>query len=143
MAAGQSGLALAHDSLLALGGGIIRFAGGFENEIRSQPAARTPQIPAQSVSLVVTSPPFLNVVDYATDNWLRCWFFGLDAKSVKLTVPRRLDAWQAAMTEVFRELHRVLSRWGVPPQVGRRKHIPSFQWIYEREIVAFCCCCYP
>ena len=78
----------------------------------TQPAAHTPQIAAQSVSLVVTSPPFLNVVDYATDNWLRCWFLGIDAKSVKLTVPRKLDAWQAAMTEVFRELHRVLKPGG-------------------------------
>jgi hypothetical protein len=78
----------------------------------TQPAARTPQIPEQSVSLVVTSPPFLNVVDYATDNWLRCWFLGLDARSVKLTVPRKLDAWRAAMTDVFHELHRVLKPGG-------------------------------
>ncbi|MEI7937710.1 MAG: DNA methyltransferase [Verrucomicrobiota bacterium] len=78
----------------------------------TEPAAHTPELPARSVSLVVTSPPFLNVVDYATDNWLRCWFLGLDAKSVKLTVPRKLDAWQAAMTEVFRELHRVLKPGG-------------------------------
>ena len=78
----------------------------------TQPAARTPQIARQSVSLVVTSPPFLNVVDYATDNWLRCWFLGLDARSVKLTVPKKLDTWQAAMTEVFHELHRVLKPGG-------------------------------
>jgi hypothetical protein len=78
----------------------------------TQPAASTPEIPAQSVSLVVTSPPFLNVVDYATDNWLRCWFLGIDAKSVKLTVPKKLDAWQAAMTEVFHELYRVLKPGG-------------------------------
>lgn len=75
-------------------------------------ASATPQIPDNSVSLVVTSPPFLNVVQYAEDNWLRCWFLGIDPKSVKLTVPRRLDAWQAAMTEVFRELHRVLKPGG-------------------------------
>jgi len=78
----------------------------------TRPAASTSQIPAQSVSLVVTSPPFLNVVDYATDNWLRCWFLGIDAKSVKLTVPKKLDAWQAVMTEVFHELHRVLKPGG-------------------------------
>ena len=78
----------------------------------TQPAAHTPQIPAQSVSLVVTSPPFLNVVDYATDNWLRCWFLGIDAQAVKLTVPKKLDAWQAAMTEVFHELYRILKPGG-------------------------------
>jgi hypothetical protein len=78
----------------------------------TQPAARTPEIPAQSVSLVVTSPPFLDVVDYATDNWLRCWFLGIDAQAVKLTVPKKLDAWQAAMTGVFHELRRVLKPGG-------------------------------
>lgn len=78
----------------------------------TEPASVTPQIPDNSVFLVVTSPPFLNVVQYAEDNWLRCWFLGIDPKSVQLTVPRRLDAWQAAMTEVFRELHRVLKPGG-------------------------------
>jgi hypothetical protein len=76
------------------------------------PARATPRIPDNSVSLVVTSPPFLDVVDYAGDNWLRCWFLGLDAKSVQLTVPKKLELWQAEMTSVFRELHRVLRPGG-------------------------------
>jgi hypothetical protein len=75
-------------------------------------SAQTPEIKSNSVSLVVTSPPFLDVVQYADDNWLRCWFLGIDAKSVKLTVPKKLEAWQSAMTEVFRELHRVLKPGG-------------------------------
>lgn len=75
-------------------------------------SSHTPQIHSNSVSLVVTSPPFLDVVDYAGDNWLRCWFLGIDPKSVKLTVPKKLEAWQEAMTAVFRELHRVLKPGG-------------------------------
>ncbi len=76
------------------------------------PSSATPKIPSNSVSLVVTSPPFLDVVDYAGDNWLRCWFLGIDPKTVKLTVPKKLEAWQEAMTAVFRELHRVLKPGG-------------------------------
>jgi hypothetical protein len=75
-------------------------------------SASVPAIPAGSVALVVTSPPFLNVVDYATDNWLRCWFIGIDPASIHLTVPSKLDKWQRAMTEVFRELHRLLRPGG-------------------------------
>lgn len=75
-------------------------------------AGATPEIRSNSVSLVVTSPPFLNVVDYATDNWLRCWFLGIDPRSVQLTVPRKLEAWRVAITEVLRELHRVLKPGG-------------------------------
>ncbi|PYM11195.1 MAG: DNA modification methylase, partial [Verrucomicrobia bacterium] len=72
----------------------------------------TPEIASQSVALIVTSPPFLDVVDYATDNWLRCWFIGLDPSSVNLTVPGKLEDWQKAMTDVFRELFRVLRPGG-------------------------------
>lgn len=85
---------------------------------RSQPrllvgdARRTPALPEGSIDLVVTSPPFLDVVDYAQDNWLRCWFAGIDPGAVALTVPRRLEDWQEAMGEVFTELGRVVRPGG-------------------------------
>lgn len=72
----------------------------------------TPQIADASVALVVTSPPFLDIVDYAADNWLRCWFLGIDAETIQLTVPRKLSEWNMAMTKVFKELHRVLKPGG-------------------------------
>lgn len=76
------------------------------------PAASTPSLPDASVQLVVTSPPFLDVVQYKDDNWLRCWFCGIDADSVQLTMARTVDAWAAAMGEVFRELHRIVKPGG-------------------------------
>ncbi len=76
------------------------------------PCSATPQIASNSVTLVVTSPPFLDVVDYAGDNWLRCWFLGIDPKTIQITVPKKLEAWQEAMTAVFRELHRILRPGG-------------------------------
>jgi hypothetical protein len=42
-------------------------------------ARNVPEITTSSVQLTVTSPPFLDVVDYQADNWLRCWFIGLDS----------------------------------------------------------------
>lgn len=91
----------------------LKLAKNFERTLLvTQLASNTPQIPANSVALAVTSPPFLDIVDYAGDNWLRCWFAGIDAKSVRLTVPRKLEDWQAAMTKVMRELHRVLKPGG-------------------------------
>lgn len=72
----------------------------------------TRDFPAKSIALVVTSPPFLDVVQYADDNWLRCWFLGIDPKAVALTVPKKLEAWREAMSSVFRELYRVLKPGG-------------------------------
>ncbi len=75
-------------------------------------AASTPGIRPGSVRLVVTSPPFLDVVDYAADNWLRCWFLGVDPDAIHISLLRKLPDWQAKMTEVFRELRRVLAPGG-------------------------------
>src|SRR5690606_38428268 len=46
------------------------------------PAAQASAIADDSVQLTVTPPPFLNVVQYARDNWLRCWFNNLDAEAI-------------------------------------------------------------
>lgn len=64
-----------------------------------------------SVALVVTSPPFLNVVDYRRDNWLRCWFAGIDPEAV----PRctgSLAEWKSLLTAAMVEIHRVLRPGG-------------------------------
>jgi len=78
----------------------------------TQSCENVPEISSGSVDLVVTSPPFLNVVNYASDNWLRCWFLGFDANLVKLSIYRRPSDWRAAMTRIFTELCRVLRSGG-------------------------------
>ena len=78
----------------------------------TRPAHSTPQLDNNSVSLVVTSPPFLDVVNYAGDNWLRGWFCGIDTSAVEISMHRKVADWQAGMTAVFRELARVLRPGG-------------------------------
>ncbi|MGQ9922153.1 MAG: DNA methyltransferase [Desulfobacca sp.] len=73
---------------------------------------QTPGIATATVSLVVTSPPFLDTVNYQTDNWLRCWFNGLDASQVPIWQVKKTAAWQEKMQQVFTELHRVLRPGG-------------------------------
>ncbi len=72
----------------------------------------TPALPDDSVSLVVTSPPFLTEVQYAIDNWLRCWFNHIEAKDVAIWHISKPAHWQAKMADVFRELRRVLKPGG-------------------------------
>jgi DNA modification methylase len=73
------------------------------------PAGQTPGIADNSVQLTVTSPPFLNVVQYAKDNWLRCWFNHLDAEAIGagITMATSVNEWSAVMQEVLDELYRV------------------------------------
>ena len=60
-------------------------------------ADATAAIPDDSVQLTVTSPPFLDVVQYAQDNWLRCWFNGFDAEEIgtRITMSTTLEDWSA------------------------------------------------
>jgi hypothetical protein len=72
-------------------------------------AAQTADMAADSVQLTVTSPPFLNVVQYAKDNWLRCWFNNLDAEAIGqgITMAASVNDWSTEMLAVLQELHRV------------------------------------
>lgn len=74
----------------------------------TESADNTPHIAGASVDLVVTSPPFLDTVDYAQDNWLRMWFCGIEMDAGKMWQFASLDAWGARMRDVFVELRRVL-----------------------------------
>ncbi|MDO9034807.1 MAG: site-specific DNA-methyltransferase, partial [Methanoregula sp.] len=69
----------------------------------------TTEIPNESVQLTVTSPPFLDIVQYKDDNWLRCWFNGLDDKEIgsRITMARTVVAWSEVMGAVFNELYRI------------------------------------
>ncbi len=73
---------------------------------------KTPEIKDASIDLIITSPPFLDIVNYQGDNWLRCWFNHIDSEAVSLWNIRRPEAWINAMTQVFLELKRVLKPGG-------------------------------
>jgi hypothetical protein len=71
-------------------------------------SANTPAIEDDSIALAVTSPPFLDVVDYKSDNWLRCWFSGIDAVAVPVTLAKQLDDWKTFVSGTLTELRRIL-----------------------------------
>jgi hypothetical protein len=75
-------------------------------------AQSTPDIRDESVTLVVTSPPFLDIVQYAEDNWLRSWFAGIDVTSVAIAHHRTETAWQNMVRATLGELARVVRPGG-------------------------------
>ena len=78
----------------------------------TESADKTPQIEDGSVDLVVTSPPFLDTIDYIQDNWLRMWFCGIEIEQGKIWQLKSLEDWVTRMTDVLVELHRVLKHGG-------------------------------
>lgn len=71
-------------------------------------ASSSPKIPDGSAALVVTSPPFLDIVQYAEDNWLRCWFAGIDIDQVKIASHRTEAAWTSMVRDVLTEQARIV-----------------------------------
>jgi site-specific DNA-methyltransferase (adenine-specific) len=77
-----------------------------------------------SVDLVVTSPPYLQVVNYGTANWIRLWLLGLEEVGRERGVGRRsLDAaldhrhtynsYRDFLLRTLRGIQRVLKQDGV------------------------------
>ncbi len=66
-------------------------------------------LPAESVDAVISSPPYMNALDYARDNRLRLWFLGennyekYDAKS-----PRNIEDFKILMENVMKNLYPAL-----------------------------------
>jgi len=88
--------------LLALGGPKIH-----QSLFLTAQSHSTPEIPSESVTLTVTSPPFLDIVDYVLDNWLRCWFIGVDPRRVRISQYRKIEEWQTFIAKTLHELARI------------------------------------
>ena len=56
------------------------------------------------VDLTVTSPPFLNMVDYRGDNWLRAWFLGIDPTNRPTLNTSSLSRWQAFICQSLKRI---------------------------------------
>jgi len=113
----------------------------------TEDARHTSEIKSNSVQLTVTSPPFLDIVQYADDNWLRCWFNDIDIENVEqtITMSKKLDDWREVMGDVFSELFRITKKNGwVAFEVGevRNGKIKLDEHIVEIGINAgFACEC--
>ncbi|MCR9143112.1 MAG: site-specific DNA-methyltransferase [bacterium] len=82
-------------------------AAAAKNRYTMSDARKLKGLRANTVDLVVTSPPFLDKVNYVADNWMRSWFLGYDAEP-ELTMTPDVGEWVEFMAGVMRDLGRVL-----------------------------------
>ncbi len=83
-----------------------------ENLLLCTQAQNTHQIESNSVDLVVTSPPFLDVVDYRNDNYVRAWFADINMDDSPLSIFKNTSTWRQFTADVLAELCRVVKRGG-------------------------------
>lgn len=90
----------------------------------------TPEIADESVDLIVTSPPFMNLVDYKDSNWMKLWFCDIDPNNIQMPLFKTTDAWRNFIYEALVEFHRVLKSDGhIAFEVGKVRKIDL-----EREV---------
>ena len=53
-------------------------------------------------------------MQYSVDNWLRCWFNGIDVGKIskEITVAKTVSSWSNFVGCAFKELHRVVKSDG-------------------------------
>lgn len=71
-------------------------------------------IEPESVNLTVTSPPFMNTVQYKEDNWMRLWFndIPLNEAEKEPFVTSNLEKWKLFVGDVFEDLYRITKEGG-------------------------------
>ncbi len=67
------------------------------------------------VNLIVTSPPYLGIVNYAKQNWIRSWLLNKDTLEVsnELDDDLNLNEWVTFSTKVIKELKKLMKKDGV------------------------------
>ena len=70
-------------------------------------------VPVAIADLAITSPPFLDKVNYEQDNWLKNWFLGMPiSRNKKPTVVQKLDEWKLFIHNTLLETSRILKSGG-------------------------------
>jgi hypothetical protein len=97
-------------------------------------------IQSNSIDLIITSPPFLDKVDYAKDNWMRAWFIGVEdtVRSLPMAVFSDPQQWLVFMKEAIIEMGRVLRSGGrAVIEVGEVEYGNRILYLEELLIALF------
>lgn len=70
-------------------------------------------LPPRSIDAIITSPPYMNALDYAKDNRLRLWFLGVeDFRGIKGREIGKISTFESDMATVLRTMADVLKPGG-------------------------------
>ncbi|NJD76401.1 MAG: hypothetical protein FIB08_04800 [Candidatus Methanoperedens sp.] len=82
---------------------------GSLNRICFQKDAEKLVLPENSIDAIISSPPYMNALDYARDNRLRLWFLGeKDYEKYDTKSPRNIEDFKILMKNVMKNLYPAL-----------------------------------
>ncbi len=68
-------------------------------------------IETSTVDFVVTSPPFLDKVNYVEDNWMKCWFMDIGSELTdEISMLHSIDGWAKFIKGSLKECSRVMKK---------------------------------
>ena len=78
-----------------------------------QRSATTKYLSDSSVDVAITSPPYMNALDYARDNRLRLWFLGAgDYKNIQAMEIKKISSFESDMLRSLTNLSKVIKPGG-------------------------------
>ena len=85
-----------------------------KGRVLKQDAIKMNKIKNNETDLIITSPPYLNVIKYGQYNWIRLWFIREDAKIVDadLFTSQSLHKYTEFMREFLKQSKRILRKDG-------------------------------
>lgn len=69
---------------------------------------------SQSADFALTSPPYMHLVKYTYDNWIRLWWLGADRNEQrnKVTTTQAVEKYETFINQSLEEIYRVLKPSG-------------------------------
>ncbi len=107
-----------------------------QGSIFEQDASKMDKMESNSVDLIITSPPYLNVIKYGQYNWIRLWFIKENAKEVDKTLftSQSLVKYIDFMQDFLKQAKKVLKRNGkIVLVIGDVHEINLAEEVWERS----------
>lgn len=106
-----------------------------KNLLINEDSRNLKSIPSSSCDLLITSPPFLDKVNYNQDNWLKMWFLGINEKQ-DITTLSSVSEWRNFIHLSLKEFYRILKKGSYAViEVGEvsqgKKIIPLDEYVIE------------
>lgn len=72
--------------------------------------ARDLQFESESADFILTSPPYMHMLDYTWNNWIRLWWLGADREQERnsLDITADVDKYRSFINSSLQEMHDIL-----------------------------------